>query len=71
MAAGEDMKVVTLQESSAEYRSVEQDFRRSVPKGRIKVGGVHSDRCSSYITFYIMYLYVPSLHNLGIYLFVF
>ncbi|XP_053272661.1 protein mono-ADP-ribosyltransferase PARP14 [Pleuronectes platessa] len=37
MAAGENMKVVTLQESSPEYRSVEQAFRRSVPEGRIKI----------------------------------
>ncbi|XP_053272435.1 protein mono-ADP-ribosyltransferase PARP14 isoform X2 [Pleuronectes platessa] len=37
MAAGEDMKVVTLQESSPEYRSVEQAFRRTVPEGRIKI----------------------------------
>ncbi|XP_035004639.2 protein mono-ADP-ribosyltransferase PARP15 [Hippoglossus stenolepis] len=37
MAAGEDMKVVTLQESSAEYRSVKEAFRRTVPRGRIKI----------------------------------
>ncbi|CAB1451420.1 unnamed protein product [Pleuronectes platessa] len=37
MAAGEDMKVVTLQESSPEYRSVEQAFRRTVPMSRIKI----------------------------------
>ncbi|CAB1451418.1 unnamed protein product [Pleuronectes platessa] len=37
MAAGENMKVVTLQESSPEYRSVEQPFRRTVPMGRIKI----------------------------------
>ncbi|XP_034424676.1 protein mono-ADP-ribosyltransferase PARP14-like [Hippoglossus hippoglossus] len=37
MAAREDMKVVTLQESSAEYRSVEEAFRQTGPKGRIKI----------------------------------
>lgn len=37
MAAGEALKKVTLQTSSADYRSVKEAFKRTVPKTVIKV----------------------------------